>query len=110
MCLVRVSHTIAAEREKCVSYVCLIRSLLRERSVSRTCVSHDLHSNAAEREVCLLAHTHTRMAQESAGTRAKASPESPEPTSGGVCDQFDPFDPWQMIAPPSETRNTKSSK
>jgi hypothetical protein len=42
-------------------------------------------------------HTHTartRMAQESAGTRAKASPESPEPTSGGVCDQFDPFDPW----------------
>ena len=96
MCLVRVSRMIAAEREECVSYVCLIRSLLRERSVSRTCVSHDLHSNAAEREVCLLAHTHThtRMAQESAGTRAKASPESPEPTSGGVCDQFDPFDPW----------------
>ena len=45
-------------------------------------------------------HTHTHMAQEPAGRRAKASPESPESPekprtpSGGVCDQFDPFDPW----------------
>jgi hypothetical protein len=45
VCLIRVSHTI------------FILMLLRERSVSHTCVSHDLHSNAAEREECVYLHS-----------------------------------------------------
>jgi hypothetical protein len=79
VCLIRVSHINAAEREECVylhsnaakrvshtcvSYVCLIRVshtifiLMLPREclirVSHTCVSYDLHSNAAEREKILM--------------------------------------------------------